>query len=57
LILIPRNYLKGRKCFNENIKEKHFNLNKFLLETWKDLPESLKVTLTNLFVEEFNASI
>ena len=57
MILIPRNYLKGRKCFNENIKEKHFDLNKFLLETWKDLPETLKVTLTNLFVDGFNASI
>ena len=57
LILIPRNYLEGRKCFNENIKEKHFDLNKFLLETWKDLPETLKVTLTNLFVDGFNASI
>ena len=64
MILIPRNYLKGRKCFNENIKEKHFDLNKFLLETWKDLPETLKVletwkdlpetlkvTLTNFFVD------
>ena len=51
LILIPRNYLEGRKCFNENIKEKHFDLNKFLLETWKELSETLKVTLTNLFVD------
>ena len=51
LILIPRNYLEGRKCFNENIKEKLFDLKKFLLETWKDLSETLKVTLTNFFVD------
>ena len=55
MILIPRNYWEGRKCFNENIKEKHFDLNKFLLET--QTTETLKVTLTNLFGDRFNASI
>ena len=57
MILIPRNYWEGRKCFNENIKEKHFDLNKFLLETQKDPPETLKITLINVFGDGFNASI
>ena len=56
MIFILRNYL-DKKSFNENIKEKYFYLNKYLLETWRDLPETLKVTLTNLFVDGFNASI
>ncbi len=47
LILIPRNYLEGRKCFNENIKEKHFDLNKFLLETWKEKKYIINIYYNN----------